>query len=175
MNPIPITTNNVANFTLDLLMLKDGTWFTGKTISRIKHCIYELLLPGFKIATHIAREWEPEYGKNMTISSARIRQEYGYLIVYLHRKWIWDASQALNPLWIELQGLLGMLTQAWAATLVIVFLLMPALQIFARERMCFIPYWDSDPQCVSKVRTWQCKPIKKVIFLCLFVWWSKWI
>lgn len=60
---------------------------------------------------------------------------------------------ALKPRWIELQGLSRKAMQAWAATSVIVSVLMPALQMFAKARMCFIPYWDSDPQCVSKVRT----------------------
>lgn len=61
--------------------------------------------------------------------------------------------QALKPLWRELQGLEGIAMQAWAATSAMVSFLTPALQIFARDRMCFMPYCDSDPQCDSKVRT----------------------
>lgn len=60
---------------------------------------------------------------------------------------------ALNPLWTELQGLLGMVTQACADASDICSSRILALQMLAMDRMCFIPYWDRDPQCVSNVRT----------------------
>ncbi|GER32114.1 cysteine--tRNA ligase [Striga asiatica] len=77
--------------------------------------------------------------------------------------WSWDGSQvaprekvcpenkhqALKPLWRELQEKDGKLVHACADTSAICSSLTPALQIFAIERMCFMPYWDRDPQCVS--------------------------
>ena len=64
-------------------------------------------------------------------------------------------NHALNPLCSELHGPEGMLTHAWADTSAIWSFLIPALQMFAKERMCFIPYWDMDPHCVSNVLTYK--------------------
>lgn len=47
---------------------------------------------------------------------------------------------AVNPLLTELHGLLGKVTQACADASDIWSSLIPALQILAMERMCFIPY-----------------------------------
>ncbi|MEI4867152.1 hypothetical protein Q8G45_28625, partial [Klebsiella pneumoniae] len=46
-----------------------------------------------------------------------------------------------------------MVTQACADASDICSSWIPALQMLAMDRMCFIPYWDKDPQCVSNVRT----------------------
>ena len=66
-------------------------------------------------------------------------------------------GQELKPLWREDQLFEGNLRQAWAETSAMVSSLMPALQMFARDLMCFIPYWDKDPQYVSKARTYNNK------------------
>lgn len=58
-------------------------------------------------------------------------------------------------MWMELQGLEGMLVQAWAATFDTASGRILALHMFAKDLMCFIPYWDSDPHCASKARTWR--------------------
>ena len=61
--------------------------------------------------------------------------------------------QALNPLWSELHGLEGKLGQACSEASTIWSIVILALQMFAMERICFIPYWDRDPQCFSNVLT----------------------
>jgi hypothetical protein len=61
--------------------------------------------------------------------------------------------QALKPLWMELQGLEGMVLQACAATFENASRQTPALQMFTKDRMCFIPYCANDPHCDSKART----------------------
>lgn len=66
-------------------------------------------------------------------------------------------TQELKPLWREDQLFEGNLRQARAETLAMVSSLMPALQMFARDLMCFIPYWDKDPQYVSNARTYNNK------------------
>ena len=49
-------------------------------------------------------------------------------------------NYALKPLCRELQGLAGILTHACAEASATCSLLMPALQKFAKDLMCFIPY-----------------------------------
>lgn len=71
---------------------------------------------------------------------------------------------ALKPLCRELQGLAGILAQACAEASAICSVCIPALQMFAKDLICFIPYWDRDPQCVSKVFTWTKKKQIKVSF-----------
>lgn len=63
------------------------------------------------------------------------------------------ANQALNPLRRLLQGLDGTFAQACFAASFICSILIPALHILAKERMCFIPYCEIEPQCVSNVLT----------------------
>lgn len=63
------------------------------------------------------------------------------------------ANQALNPLRRLLQGLDGTFAQACFAASSICSILTPALHILAKERMCFIPYCEIEPQCVSNVLT----------------------
>lgn len=68
--------------------------------------------------------------------------------------WLWRLHrQAVKPLCRELHGPDGTLTQACADASAICSVLIPALQRFAKDLMCFMPYWERDPQCVSKVLT----------------------
>lgn len=62
-------------------------------------------------------------------------------------------NYALKPRCRELQGVAGILTHACAEASAICSFWIPALQKFAKDLICFIPYWDRDPQCVSKVLT----------------------
>ena len=93
-----------------------------------------------------------------------IKIQYGYKPVYRFLTFYisgfghWSCAlcliHALNPFSRELQGPEGTVTQTWADASSIWSFLTPALQMFAKEPMCFIPYWDRDPQCVSKVLTY---------------------
>lgn len=62
-------------------------------------------------------------------------------------------SYALNPSSSELQELEGILTQACADALAICSIVIQELHMLATARICFIPYWDNDPQRVSNVLT----------------------
>ncbi|KAK1582716.1 hypothetical protein Q3G72_017613 [Acer saccharum] len=67
--------------------------------------------------------------------------------------WLLDSGWSLWLFGRELQGPNGTLTQACADASAIISSWIPTLQMLAIERICFIPYWDRDPQCISKVLT----------------------
>lgn len=72
---------------------------------------------------------------------------------------------ALNPLCRELQGVAGTLVHACAEASAICSFCIPALQMFAKDLMCFIPYWDRDPQYFSKVLTCIKIRLRKIILI----------
>lgn len=63
-------------------------------------------------------------------------------------------DQALYP-WIKVLHLAFWTPQALMLASFIVVPEIPLLHMFANARMCFIPYWVSDPQWDSKIRTWR--------------------
>lgn len=60
--------------------------------------------------------------------------------LYIGTQWNAFRIYALKPLCRELQGLAGMVMHACAEASAICSLCIPALQKFAKDLMCFIPY-----------------------------------
>lgn len=59
----------------------------------------------------------------------------------------------MKPLVSELQGFEGKVVHACDDAAAIWSVVTPELQKLAIDRICFIPYCDKDPQCVSNVLT----------------------